>query len=41
MSNQNIKKSPGIEFALFICTEEMEMDNFGYLNSSRYFIFIL
>ena len=33
MSNQNTKKSPGIEFALFNCTGEMGMDNFGYLNS--------
>ena len=35
MSNQNTTKSPGIEFALFKCTGEMEMDNFGYLNNQR------
>ena len=38
MSNQNTKKSPGIEFALFNCTEEMGMDNFGYVNSLFCFI---
>ena len=34
MSNQNTKKNPRIEVALFNCTEEMRMDNFGCLNSS-------
>ena len=34
MSNQNIKKSPGIEFALFKCTHKMRINSFGYLNSS-------
>ena len=38
MSNQNIKRSPRIRFALCRCTREMGMDNFGYLNSSLYFI---
>ena len=38
MSNQNTKKSPGIEFALFNCTGEMRMDNFVYLSSSLYFM---
>ena len=28
MSNQNTKKSPGIESALFNCTQEMGMDYF-------------
>ena len=41
MSNQNFKKSPAIEFPLFSCTKEMEMDHFSYLNSSFYFISIL
>ena len=41
MSNQNTKNSPGIEFALLNCTEEMGMDNFGYLNNSLYFLSIL
>ena len=41
MLNQNTKKSPGIEFALFACTEEMRMDSFGFLNCSLYFISIL
>ena len=27
MLNQNTKKSPGIEFAICNCTEEMGMDN--------------
>ena len=40
MSNQNTKKSNGIEFALLNCTGEMGMDNFGYLSSSLYFISI-
>ena len=34
MSNQNTKKSPGIEFSVSSCTREMGMDNFGHLNSS-------
>ena len=34
MSNQNTKKSPGMEFALFDCTGVMGMDNCGCLNSS-------
>lgn len=34
ISNQNTKKSTRINFALFNCTAEMEMDNFGYLNRS-------
>ena len=34
MSNQNIKKSPGIEGVLFKYTGEMGTDNFGCLNSS-------
>ena len=34
MLNQNTKKSPGIEFALFTCTGEMGMDSFGFLNCS-------
>ena len=38
MSNQNVKKSPGIEFVLFNCTREIGMDNYGYLNSALYFI---
>ena len=40
MSNQNCKKSPAIEFALFNCTGEMNVDNFGYLNSSLYLYFV-
>ena len=40
MSNQNTKKSPEIDFALFNYTVEMGMDNFGYLNSSLYFVSI-
>ena len=40
MSNQNYKKSPAIELALFNCTGEMNMDNFGYLNSSLYLYFV-
>ena len=39
MSNQNIKKSPGIEGALLNCTGKMEMDYFGCLNSLLYFYF--
>ena len=35
------KKSPRIKFALSICTGEIGMNNFGYLNSSLYFISIL
>ena len=27
MLNQNTKKSPGVEFAIYNCTEEMGMDN--------------
>ena len=34
MSNQNTKKSPGIEVAFFKCTGDMIMDNFDYLNTS-------
>ena len=35
MLNQNTKKSPGIYFrALFNCTGEMGMDNFGDQNNS-------
>ena len=34
ISNQNTKKSRGIAFALFNCTGEIGMNNFGYLNSS-------
>ena len=41
MANQNTKISPGFEFALFNCTGGMRMENFNYLNSSLYFIFIL
>ena len=41
MSNQNAKKSPGIEFTLFNSMMEIAMDNFGYLNSTLYFISIL
>ena len=41
MSNQNTKKSPGIEFVLFKCTREIGIDKFGYLNSALYFISIL
>ena len=41
MSNQNTKKNPGIKCALFSCKGEKGMDNFGYLNSSYYFTFIL
>ena len=33
MSNQNIKKSPGVKFALCNSTVKMRMDDFGYLNS--------
>ena len=33
------KKNSGIKFALFNCTGEMEMDNFGYL--STHFILLL
>ena len=36
MLNKNAKKSPEIEGAIFKCTREMEMDNFGHLNSSLY-----
>ena len=40
MLNQNItKKSPGIQFALFSCTREMEIDQFGYLNSSIFLFY--
>ena len=41
MSNQNTKNSLRIEFVFYNCTEDMAMDNFGYLNSSHYVIFIL
>ena len=34
MSNQNTKKSPGIEIVLFNCTGETRIDNSGRLNSS-------
>ena len=41
MLNQNTKKSPGIYFrALFNCTGEMGMDNFGDQNNSLYFYFV-
>ena len=36
MLNQNTKKNPGIEFALFNCKGEMGMDNFGYLSNLLY-----
>ena len=36
--NQNTKKSPEIKFMLFNCTGEMEIDNFGYQNSSLFCI---
>ena len=38
MSNQNAKKSTGIEFTLFNSTTEIGMDNFGYLNSALYLL---
>ena len=38
MSNQNTKNSLRIEFVFYNCTEDMGMDNFGYLNSSHYVI---
>ena len=42
MLNKNAKKSPEIEGAIFERTGEMEMDNFGHLNSSLYlFCFFL
>ena len=34
--NQNIKKSPGIQSALFNWTGDIGMDNFGCQNSSTY-----
>ena len=34
MSNQNTKKSSGIDVALSNCTGEIGMNNFGCLNSS-------
>ena len=40
---QNTKRSPGMKGALFNCTEEMEIDDFGCLNSSVslfYFYFV-
>ena len=40
MLNQNTKKRPGVKFALFDWTGVMEMDNFGYLNSSINFFYI-
>ena len=43
MSNQNTKKSPGIEVAPFYCKEDIEMDNCGCLNISLslfYFYFV-
>ena len=42
--NQNTKKIPGLDFALFNCTREMGMHNFGYLNSWLslfYFYFVI
>ena len=39
MSNQNTKKSPGIEGALFNCTRDMRMDNFGCLNAVVHFVY--
>ena len=39
MSNQNTKKSPGIEGALFNCTRDMRMDNFGCLNAVVHFLY--
>ena len=41
MSNQNTKNSLRIEFVFYNYTGDMGMDNFGYLNSSHYVIFIL
>ena len=41
ISNQNTKKSPGIEFALFNCTREMGMDYFGNQTRPLSFIYIL
>ena len=38
MSNRSTNKRSGIGFALFNCTGDMGMNNFGYLNSSFYFI---
>ena len=38
MSNQNTKKSPGIEFTLFNYTGDMEMNNSACLNSSLFLI---
>ena len=40
MSKENITESPGIEFVLINCTGGLEMNNFGRLNSSLYFICI-
>ena len=40
---QNTKRSPGMKGALFNCTEEMEIDDLGCLNSSVslfYFYFV-
>ena len=39
ISNQNTKKSPGVEGALFNCTVVMWMDSFGCLNSFELFLF--
>ena len=35
---QNYRKMSNQNIALFNCTGEMGMNNFGYLNSSFYFI---
>ena len=40
-SNQNTKKSPEIESALFNCAGKMRRDNFGCLNSSLFKILFL
>ena len=42
--NQNTKKIPGIEFALYNCTGEMAINKFAYLNglfSLFYFYFLM
>lgn len=41
ISNQNTKKNPGIESALFNCTREIGIVYFGYLNRLPYFSSIL
>ena len=38
--NQNTKKNPGIEVALFNFTGDMGIDNFGCLTSSFSFFFL-